>query len=68
MNSPDNAPVLVIGARIQIPRAAGLRFGGRHGTVLQIRPQGTTVHLGNGKLVTYAFDALQDAMARAQAV
>jgi hypothetical protein len=66
MNALDDAPVLAVGVRIQIPRGTGLRFGGRYATVLQVRPQGTTVHLGNGKLVTYAFDALQDAMVRAQ--
>ncbi|KVM77995.1 hypothetical protein WJ61_06115 [Burkholderia ubonensis] len=60
----DNLPVLVVGTRIQIPRGAGLRFGGRYATILQIRPQGTTVHLGNGKLVTFAHDALQDALRR----
>lgn len=68
MNGPDSVPVLVVGTRIQIPRGAGLRFGGRHGTVLRIAPQGTTVHLGNGKLVTYAFDALRAAMANVQSV
>ncbi|MFM0025318.1 hypothetical protein PQR70_03425 [Paraburkholderia madseniana] len=66
MNGLDDAPVLVVGVRIQIPRGTGLRFGGRYATVLQIRAQGTTVHLGNGKLVTYSFYALQDAMARTQ--
>ncbi|NOK56651.1 hypothetical protein C7270_28395 [Burkholderia thailandensis] len=50
--------------RIQIPRGAGLRFGGRYATILQVKPQGTTVHLGNGKLVTFAYDALQDALRR----
>lgn len=50
--------------RIQIPRGAGLRFGDRYATILQIKPQGTTVHLGNGKLVTFAYDALQDAIRR----
>ncbi|MDR8027934.1 hypothetical protein KPA93_32435 [Burkholderia cenocepacia] len=56
--------LLAVDMRIQIPRRAGLRFGGRYVTVLQITPQGTTVHLGNGKLVTFAYDALQDAMRR----
>ncbi|RQR35257.1 MULTISPECIES: hypothetical protein [unclassified Burkholderia] len=41
---------LAVDMRIQIPRSAGLRFGGRHATILQIKSQGTTVHLGNGKL------------------
>lgn len=59
------APPLAVDMRIQIPRGAGLRFGGRYATILQIKPQGTTVHLGNGKLVTYAYDALQDAFRRA---
>lgn len=67
IKGPDNVPLLVVGARIQIPRTAGLRFGGRYATILQIRPQGTVVHLGNGKLVTYAFHALQDAMAHVHA-
>ncbi|UJH72274.1 hypothetical protein L0U95_10640 [Burkholderia cenocepacia] len=58
------APPLVVGMRIQIPRGAGLRFGGRYATILQIQPQGTTVHLGNGKLVTFAGDALQDTFRR----
>ncbi|KVT82640.1 hypothetical protein WK59_16565 [Burkholderia ubonensis] len=58
------APPLAVDMRIQIPRGAGLRFGGRYVTVLQIKPQGTTVHLGNGKLVTFAGDALQDAFRR----
>lgn len=66
MNGLDDAPVLAVGIRIRIPRGTGLRFGGRYATVLQIREQGTTVHLGNGKLVTYAFDALQEAMTRTQ--
>ncbi|MBN3834594.1 hypothetical protein [Burkholderia sp. Ac-20344] len=55
---------LAVDMRIQIPRGAGLRFGGRYVTILQIKPQGTTVHLGNGKLVTFAHDALQDALRR----
>lgn len=55
---------LVVDMRIQIPRGAGLRFGGRYATILQIKTQGTTVHLGNGKLVTFAGDALQDATHR----
>jgi hypothetical protein len=58
-------PPLAVDMRIQIPRRAGLRFGGRYATVLQIKPQGTTIHLGNGKLVTFAHDALQDAFRRA---
>lgn len=42
-------PPLAVDMRIQIPRGAGLRFGGRYATILQIKPQGTTtVHLGNG--------------------
>ncbi|MDN7941539.1 hypothetical protein QZM76_25125 [Burkholderia multivorans] len=57
-------PTLAVDMRIQIPRGAGLRFGGRYATILQIQPQGTTVHLGNGKLVTFAYDALQDALRR----
>ncbi|MPV67661.1 hypothetical protein GD429_17810 [Burkholderia sp. BE17] len=55
---------LAVDMRIQIPRGTGLRFGGRYATILQIKPQGTTVHLGNGKLVTFAGDALQDAFRR----
>ncbi|MGN3967026.1 hypothetical protein ACS0ZG_11345 [Burkholderia gladioli] len=55
---------LAVDMRIQIPRGVGLRFGGRDATVLQIKPHGTTVHLGNGKLVTFAYDALQDAFRR----
>ncbi|RQS88114.1 hypothetical protein [Burkholderia seminalis] len=55
---------LAVDMRIQIPRGAGLRFGGRYATILQVKPQGTTVHLGNGKLVTFAYDALQDALRR----
>ncbi|KGV24182.1 hypothetical protein AQ919_29830 [Burkholderia pseudomallei] len=58
----DTLPVLVVGTRIQIPRGAGLRFGGRYATILRFQPQGTAVHLGNGKLVTFAYDALQDAL------
>ncbi|HDR8934496.1 hypothetical protein [Burkholderia vietnamiensis] len=58
-------PPLAVDMRIQIPRGAGLRFGGRYATVLQIKPQGTTAHLGNDKLVTFAHDALQDAFRRA---
>ncbi|WP_107312289.1 hypothetical protein [Burkholderia metallica] len=57
-------PPLAVDMRIQIPRGAGLRFGGRYATILQITPQGTTVHPGNGKLVTFAYDALQDAIRR----
>ncbi|SEU40739.1 hypothetical protein SAMN03159335_06353 [Burkholderia cepacia] len=57
-------PPLAVDLRIQIPRGAGLRIGGRYATILQIKPQGTTVHLGNGKLVTFAYDALQDAIRR----
>ncbi|MDN8038812.1 hypothetical protein [Burkholderia vietnamiensis] len=57
-------PPLAVDTRIQIPRGAGLRFGGRYATILQIKPQGTIVHLGNGKLVTFAGDALQDAFRR----
>ncbi|KKB69233.1 hypothetical protein [Burkholderia pseudomallei] len=57
-------PPLAVDMRIQIPRGVGLRFGGRYATILQIKPQGTTVHLGNGKLVTFAYDALQDAFRR----
>ncbi|MGN8192441.1 hypothetical protein ACTJLD_41290 [Burkholderia sp. 22088] len=57
-------PPLAVDLRIQIPRGAGLRFGDRYATILQIKPQGTTVHLGNGKLVTFAYDALQDAIRR----
>lgn len=57
---------LAVDMRIQIPRGAGLRFGGRYATILQIKPQGTTVHLGKGKLVTFAYDALQDAFRRMQ--
>jgi|GEM_PF-5261726 len=57
-------PPLAVDLRIQIPRGAGLRFGGRYATILQIKPQGTTVQLGNGKLVTFAYDALQDAIRR----
>jgi len=57
-------PPLAVDMRIQIPRGTGLRFGGRYATILQIKPQGTTVHLGNGKLVTFAHDALQDALRR----
>ncbi|WP_175911632.1 hypothetical protein [Burkholderia sp. BCC1640] len=56
---------LIVGTRIKIPRGAGLRFGGRYATILQIKPQGTTVHLGNGKLATFAHNALQDAFRRA---
>lgn len=52
---------LAVDMRIQIPRGTGLRFGGRYAMILQIKPQGTTVHLGNGKLVTFAGDALQHA-------
>ncbi len=55
---------LAVGMRIQVPRGAGLRFGGRYATILQIKPQGTTVHLGNGKLVTFVGDVLQDAIRR----
>lgn len=58
------APPLAVDMRIQIPRRAGLRFGGRYATNLQITRQGTTVHLGNRKLVTFAYDALQDAIRR----
>ncbi|PRH40739.1 hypothetical protein C6T65_19365 [Burkholderia vietnamiensis] len=58
-------PPLAVDMRIQIPRGAGLRFGGRYATILQIKPQGTAVHLGNGKLVTFAHDALQNAFRRA---
>ncbi|MBR8173742.1 hypothetical protein KDX27_39315 [Burkholderia cenocepacia] len=47
---------LAVGIRIRVPRGAGLRFGGRYATILQIKPQGTAVHLGNGKLVTFAYD------------
>ncbi|WP_175861810.1 hypothetical protein [Burkholderia cepacia] len=57
-------PTLAVDMRIQIPRGAGLRFGGHYATILQIQPQGTTVHLGNGKLVTFAYDALQNAIRR----
>ncbi|MCW3662972.1 hypothetical protein K6L27_32665 [Burkholderia cenocepacia] len=57
-------PPLAVDMRIQIPRGAGVRSGGRYATILQIKPQGTTVHLGNGKLVTFAGDALQDAFRR----
>ncbi len=57
-------PRLAVDMRIQIPRGVGLRFGGRYATILQIKPQGTTAHLGNGKLVTFAYDALQDALRR----
>ncbi|MCA8088906.1 MULTISPECIES: hypothetical protein [Burkholderia] len=57
-------PPLAVDMRIQIPRGAGLRFGGRYATILKITPQGTTVHLGNGKLVTFAYNALQDAIRR----
>ncbi|RQP34141.1 hypothetical protein [Burkholderia ubonensis] len=57
-------PPLAVDMRIQIPRGAGLRFGGRYATILQIKPKGTTIHLGNGKLVTFAYDALQDAIRR----
>ncbi|MEK6289855.1 MAG: hypothetical protein V4793_00470 [Paraburkholderia tropica] len=57
-------PPLAVDMRIQIPRGAGLRFAGRYATILQIKPQGTTVHLGSGKLVTFAYDALQDAIRR----
>ncbi|WP_175762428.1 hypothetical protein [Burkholderia anthina] len=53
---------LAVDMRIQIPRGAELRFGGRYATILQIKPQGTTVHLGNGKLVTFAHDAPQEAI------
>ncbi|KWK63346.1 hypothetical protein WT82_23995 [Burkholderia stagnalis] len=60
-------PTLAVDMRIQIPRGAGIRFGGRYATILQIEPQGTTVHLGNGKLVTFAGDALQDAFRRTNA-
>ncbi|WP_174976882.1 hypothetical protein [Burkholderia aenigmatica] len=55
---------LAVDMRIQIPRGAGLRFGGRYATILQIKPQGTTVHLGNGTLVTFVGNALQDAIRR----
>ncbi|WP_441460304.1 hypothetical protein [Burkholderia thailandensis] len=55
-------PTLAVDMRIQIPRGAGLRFGGRYATILQIKPQGATVHLGNGKLVTFAGDTLQGAL------
>ncbi|RQY78562.1 hypothetical protein DF107_22535 [Burkholderia stagnalis] len=57
-------PLLAVDLRIQIPRGAGLRFGGRYATIPQIKPHGTTVHLGNGKLATFAHDALQDAIRR----
>ncbi|HDR8985512.1 TPA: hypothetical protein QDA89_004485 [Burkholderia vietnamiensis] len=57
-------PLLAVDMRIQIPRGAGLRFGGRYATILQIKPQGTTFHLGNGKLVTFAYNAIQDALRR----
>ncbi|MBJ9698493.1 hypothetical protein [Burkholderia cenocepacia] len=57
-------PLPTVDMRIQIPRRAGLRFGGRYVTILQIKAQGMTVHLGNGKLVTFAYDALQDAIRR----
>jgi len=56
--------LLAVDMRIQIPRGAGLRFGGRYATILQITPQGTTVPLENGKLVTFAYNALQDAFRR----
>ncbi|CAG9257977.1 conserved hypothetical protein [Burkholderia diffusa] len=59
-------PPLAVDMRIQIPRGVGLRFGGRYAMILQIKPQGTTVHLGNGKLVTFAGDALQDAFRRSR--
>lgn len=58
-------PPLAVDMRIQLQRGVGLRFGGRYATILQIKPQGTTVHLVNGKLVTFAHDALQDAFRRA---
>ncbi|KVH79420.1 hypothetical protein WJ42_06070 [Burkholderia cepacia] len=57
-------PLLAVDMRIQIPRGAGLRFGGRYATILQIKPQGTPFHLGNGKLVTFAYNAIQDALRR----
>ncbi|PAJ85838.1 hypothetical protein [Burkholderia ubonensis] len=56
--------LLAVDIRIQIPRGAGLRFGGRYATILQITLLGTTVHLGNGKLVTFAYNAPQDAIRR----
>lgn len=59
-------PPLAVDMRIQIARGVGLRFGGRYATILQIKSQGTTVHLGNGKLVTFAGDALQDAFRRSR--
>lgn len=65
MIPPDNLLVLVVGTRIQIPRGAGLRLGGRYATILRIQPHGTTIHLGNGKLVTFAYGALQDAFRHA---
>jgi hypothetical protein len=57
-------PPLAVDMRIQIPCGVGLRFGGRYATILQIKRQGTTVRLGNGKLVAFANDALQDAILR----
>lgn len=59
---------LAVDMRIQIPRGAGLRFGGRYATILQINLQGTTIHLGNGKLLTFAHDALQEAIHRTSSV
>lgn len=56
-----------LGQQIQIPRNTGIRFGGRHATIVKIMPSGTTVRLRDGKIVTYCFDALQDAIARAAA-
>ena len=50
----NSIPTLAVDLRIQIPRGAGLRFGGRYATILQIKPQGTTVTLGKGTLVTFA--------------
>lgn len=57
-------PPLAVDMRIQIPRGTGLRFGGRYAAILEIKPQGTALHLENGKLVTFAGDALQDVFRR----
>ena len=53
--------------KIKIPRNAGVRFGGRIATIIYIKPQGTRVRLNDGKEVTFCYDALQSAIARAAA-
>ncbi|WP_176331766.1 hypothetical protein [Burkholderia vietnamiensis] len=55
------------GQQIKIPSNAGVRFGGRIATIVHIKPQGTRVRLNDGKEVTFCFDALQAAFARAAA-